>query len=636
MPINENQANWSALCKLSVAATRSKATTAHLISRWRHWEEFKGTEWLVNRIKALNTMAKLMLDNRMSEVADLAATECIRVNPETLIPLGPEGRIVQNIAHGNAATQRKNMLVLRTYTGLFLKSLSKAQLKKAKSGINDVPQFNQWRNIAKDEWALKYEGCIRPGWFKRYEGKKLQLPTLDKLKGLSSYPGLATFTQSDYRDVKSQPYEKMVTSLFTKGFVPESLLNCVDDRRLFSQISSSGRQLKSGDKTLGRIVAIQEGGAKGRVICSPNAWVQYYMYPLHQKLMEFVYEEEDTYTAKHRSTTYQPVLYGLSCVTNQARGIYTAIDKISNGSYAASVDLSSATDRFPLDLQQDFLRAIGLRGYASAFNDLRGPYTGLDNDEWFYNTGQPMGIYGSFPLFHLTHLFLLRNICKTLGLDPTEIHFCVLGDDVIIFNRQLHNRYREVMEKFGVSISEHKSFHNNLVEFAGCIIPKHGKAFRPYKHGRNLEFGPLIHIVNTLWSDVKTLKGRFPDMFEIFVRTTGMRDLVLQPLCVSDPQLTGVNQHLSKEYFSSLVNKLESTTDSSTGLPIIPPGLSNSLVREFERFFHKEPPLGSLTFDPSVFEDRNEWHTSSFDSFMKDHLNREVRDSMLRSNLHAE
>lgn len=137
-----------------------------------------------------------------------------------------------------------------------------------------------------------------------------------------------------------------------------------------------------------------------------------------------------------------------------------------------SLDLSSATDHFPLDLQYQLLQEL-LPEEAQAdiqlWHDIcKGEWsTPIGNTQ--YNCGQPMGTAPSFPVFAITHVMLLR----TLGGD--ESNFKVLGDDVVIACPKLALRYQDALHRLEVKISLAKSLLDaTIAEFAGRIIDKVG------------------------------------------------------------------------------------------------------------------------------------------------------------------
>lgn len=587
MPNVRTSTQWTSFQTLaSTVLTRRDAGV--LTSRWKHWEEHKGTQWLVDRQKALLTFVKLRLSNRPNQALQVLDEASIaRCNKDSM-PKGIEGRLVKRALSNNARVSRRAFAILRAYTGLFLRETSAAQILKSRTSINDLPTGAKPKFVAMHEFERDNTLTTRK-WYKCKE--PLTLGSITQLRGLTSYPNLCNMRSRNER----LPYESMVASLMSKGLVPQSLLNYYG-RDFLLRMNAQGNQTISGDNTLGEIIVLQEGGAKGRVICSPNAWIQYYMYPLHQYLFSLIKREESHET---------DILYGLSCVTDQLRGAYAAAARMDDGGFVASVDLSSATDRFPLWLQQGLLRFMGLEPFAQAFSELKGPYRSPEGDTWFYNTGQPMGVYSSFPLFHLSHLYVLRWCSKQLDLDPNAVHFAVLGDDVLVFNEELHSYYRFVIKNLGVSISEHKSYSGSIAEFAGLVIQQGVKPYRPYKWGRDLSFGPVITTLYSFGGKSKRLGNWWSKAFSHFVKTVGLRDLSLAPLVPLEDAVTGVQPEVSVDYLLSLSTLYESRSSASHIHSLISPSLIHRLDDEWSSMLQKQDGLVSPGIDPNSFIGRS-------------------------------
>jgi len=102
-----------------------------------------------------------------------------------------------------------------------------------------------------------------------------------------------------------------------------------------------------------------------------------------------------------------------------------------------------------------------------------------------------MGVMGSFPLFHLTHYSILDGLVNNHpGLQGVKRPaFAVLGDDVLIADKDLKEAYLELLVRLGVSVSGSKTFQKGGVGqfagFTGITSDKGVTIFRPFKHGPN-------------------------------------------------------------------------------------------------------------------------------------------------------
>jgi hypothetical protein len=364
----------------------------------------------------------------------------------------------------------------------------------------------------------------------------------------------------------------MLSSMLTKGKIPSNLVDYFGDfqlRKFAEQVQES-----CGDPTYGRINVIQEGGAKGRVICSPNAWLQYYCMPFHNYLAKLVKILE------MGGCGTSELSYGTSAMFDQVRGAYLALNRLTNGSFCAGVDLSSATDRFPLGLQQTMCEEFGIPQFAEALSEVRGPYLGPDGELWSYGAGQPMGLYGSFPLFHLTHYSLLNGLSYSLGLRADGTNFAVLGDDVLIFEESLLERYLACLERCQVPISWNKCYQGNLVEFAGFVLTKAQgawTAFRPYKYGKHGRMSSVLNVLHALGQKTRGWSNYWAKAYEIYQKTAGLRQLDLSPIVPEDSHIRKDESLPSGHWFGSLLNRLsyEPITSGTAKVPL-PDGIAEA------------------------------------------------------------
>lgn len=200
----------------------------------------------------------------------------------------------------------------------------------------------------------------------------------------------------------------------------------------------------------GRIAFLQEPGGKLRSVASP-----YLLYQLALRHFgKSVYE-----LARHLPW---------DCTHDQSVPIPVLQGHLKMGKTVHSVDLSSATDYFPLEVQVKLLRSIfGNLPDISLFEK-------LSKSTWIspigavrWNRGQPLGLYPSFAVFTVSHGLLLWYLNGCQHRDE----FFVLGDDVVILDDDLYRRYTEVLQKWGCPYSPEKSLTSNQIcEFAGKVI----------------------------------------------------------------------------------------------------------------------------------------------------------------------
>jgi len=134
-----------------------------------------------------------------------------------------------------------------------------------------------------------------------------------------------------------------------------------------------------------------------------------------------------------------------------------------------SLDLSAATDRFPVHLQQRLLGIIFQdSSFASAWKNLlvERKFSTPEGNRIQYSVGQPMGAYSSWPAFTLCHHLVVWYCAKLSKIDNFD-QYIILGDDIVIKNDIVAKRYQQVMAKLGVELSLNKTHvSQNTYEFA--------------------------------------------------------------------------------------------------------------------------------------------------------------------------
>lgn len=141
-----------------------------------------------------------------------------------------------------------------------------------------------------------------------------------------------------------------------------------------------------------------------------------------------------------------------------------------------SYDLSSATDRFPLWLQS--MIVSGLFNLTASFswvfcglgvNSFKapGPIKGIPRMVNF-TVGQPLGYLSSWPLFALSHQFLVWHCADMVYPGKRFSNYALLGDDTVIGDPAVAKAYVRTVSRLGVKISTAKSLISDIggLEFA--------------------------------------------------------------------------------------------------------------------------------------------------------------------------
>jgi hypothetical protein len=306
----------------------------------------------------------------------------------------------------------------------------------------------------------------------------------------------------------------------------------------------------------GSVSVIQERGMKGRIIANPLRVHQMAL----SKLGNFLFS----------------VLRGLpwDCTFAQERGVRFVSDTLQSGKTVFCHDLSDATNNFPLDYSIMMLQAIGeilplhdrewLMRHTELFTMVaRGKWLApaemqdnsdhnLRNSRYIHWTvGQPLGLYPSFPLFALSHGFIIRSIEYRLGTSDT---FRVLGDDVVINNSEVSERYLWVLKTLGVPRSEEKSLISDVLgEFAGKVISKKG----PLRVEKWKDTSPLTYLEIIRWLGKPGL-CLVPPALRKFCEAMM---IMPQPLGLGfNPQGLAFDQRIPKGFEELVLRSFEDTT----------------------------------------------------------------------------
>jgi len=133
-----------------------------------------------------------------------------------------------------------------------------------------------------------------------------------------------------------------------------------------------------------------------------------------------------------------------------------------------SLDLSNATDRMPIVLQQRVIeRLFGQEKAVAWAHILVGyEYNSKGNPSVRYAAGQPMGAYSSWCAMALTHHLIVRVAALRAGF-PHFTSYALLGDDIVIADAAVAQQYRTLLLSLDMPISEAKTHvSDDTFEFA--------------------------------------------------------------------------------------------------------------------------------------------------------------------------
>jgi len=510
------------------------------------WVRNSGLGWTCNRLKALHLAGLQMKAGDSAQAIDILRTAGwgFSFKQGTFVLKGPWRKPYENfVMSAKPDIVRKWHGFLRLYTLLKYDEIPQTAILGAKSQIISPPGGSL---VKIDQIAKKFQEYIGTCGIRV---NKPQKPNLNRMKPFtqthSSTIGEGKVKMSS--GLRAWSYAKHIRSMMSSVWIPSVLANDNPCEDLRQALILSG----ADNYEVGHIRALTEPGCKVRVVAVPNFWCQWLMEPWHAVLGQLTEHDQN------------------SAVLDQNRGAWTLQAWMKSNKEVFCYDLSSATDRFPLAIQKGFLQGLGLNDLADAFQSISmGPWV-LGDEYINYGCGQPMGLYGSFPLFHATHLWFIRFIGNLAGLSRREVDesFLVLGDDVVFCHSKLAETYQKFLRVLGVEVSVSKTIVSSyLGQFAGFTCIKLNQdlpiIYRPYKWSSSNRKN-VLNKCYAFGRVVKALGKRWDEAYSLLAPTWHLRCPDLAPLIPSDDELPRPDSGIDSYFLGSIVNRLCSENDFS-------------------------------------------------------------------------
>lgn len=312
---------------------------------------------------------------------------------------------------------------------------------------------------------------VQSGWFRRMRTSPLW-ETIDEYVVLN--PGIASYSQRFRSPVKrvptitgTSPEIAVEADLeFASQSLPIREAYDMDDLCYPMEFAipytflSQWRKREELHPWVGTISFIQEAGYKLRAVANPNRVVQTALEPLKRELgdvLEQIYED---------------------CTFDQEKGVAWCQWHLKQGDKLFSVDLSDATNLFPLQAQMEALRGLEdcqehtkedgrarFRILCDLFQHFAtSPWRLPNGDKLLFTKGQPLGLGPSFFVFSLAHHALLYSL-------GGKGKYVILGDDIVIRTKSLYDRYVGILTSWGCTVSKEKTIASrHVAEFASRLI----------------------------------------------------------------------------------------------------------------------------------------------------------------------
>jgi len=206
---------------------------------------------------------------------------------------------------------------------------------------------------------------------------------------------------------------------------------------------------------VGKLGLKEEPAGKVRVFAMVDPWTQWLLDPLHRYLFNLL-EQLPT------DGTF-----------NQQKPLIRLLNRDPKSLW--SLDLSAATDRLPVSLQERLLNVLTV---GNSEVDLGTLWRKLLTDREYllmetdfnahlvhqsvalkYGAGQPMGALSSWPMLALVHHYLIQLAAWLAGFPLHKLYtnYCILGDDLVIGDRKVKVIYLMLLSKLGVECGLAKS-----------------------------------------------------------------------------------------------------------------------------------------------------------------------------------
>jgi hypothetical protein len=456
---HSKELSQSKACKRLRGVGLSKNQALGILNEVQKWVASSGTEWTIKRLKSL----KVAYINKLAG-SDEPFKHAPWITYANGIPKGPFGMLFK------ISKVQKALSALMVYSEYISNKPTKQQLAKFVNAVtspflgdtDSTPHIYQslmdeMINVVRssDTSYIKNIGHSHPETF---SVRKVRIPAV--VTEMVDPKG----SSRRYHDVlksKDNNMEDFVDS-FSHPYIERYYQHLPDlpkgIEEIMTAIAFRGDSFDDLDDSLvGRIGFIQEPGYKLRTIANPLPSIQVALSRLGNKIYEML---------KHIPE---------DCTFNQESAVLDTQEFLrknsgsDDSSRLMSIDLSSATDRFPLEAQEVVLATLARVGIIDSVDISL--FQKVSRSEWLmpggsetisWKVGQPLGVFPSFGVFALTHNLLARSVKPTF--------YRVLGDDIII-DYDSGVKLRQLYTELGLVISEDKSItSNSLAEFGGRLI----------------------------------------------------------------------------------------------------------------------------------------------------------------------
>jgi len=357
--------------------------------------------------------------------------------------------------------------------------------------------------------GLRVEFCESFSEFlKNYRIKTARMPQVEEESGsipfwIDSFSPNSTRIEEKGNKCVSTHLHSLISSIFALGRNPKPWLKAFDAVCEHSGQSSLGLLALSSrllwgrssvtftavDQFIGKLGLKVEPAGKIRVFAMVDPFTQWALKPLHTAIQRILKQIPTDATFNQLGRV-------------EAFNTYLLEHKITE---VYSYDLTAATDRLPVQLQEIIVALLFGENFAQAWRTILtdrwyalpglGPVTNHRNIEYHgitpgdsnpnvqlssnlkkvmavkYAQGQPMGALSSWVMLALTHHVVVATAARRVS-SAVFSNYLVLGDDIVIADKNVAREYLEIIKELGCPINIHKSIisNNGSFEFAKRFI----------------------------------------------------------------------------------------------------------------------------------------------------------------------
>lgn len=418
-----------------------------LAAQVSQWVKESGQEWTVNRLKLLKTGFLRRIAGETYQLPFVAT----RKDSQGAIPKGPFGVLWNEVKVSDIKTISRALNCMMVYSTFMSETVTQKQWDK----------FHLSMSRSEPDPAMLDEvlSLLRiPEWMR--VDPAVELETVEEFVVRKGYSpkyvsdAIERFVESDTGMALWEEFPQYLRSFNT-------VASPIDSRIRFDDYFGYHEPLdaRTTAEPIGTLGVTQEPGYKLRVFANPNIVHQLAMSRLKRQLFSLL-----------RRVKWD-------CTFNQSDGTEWVKAQLISGREVHSIDLSDATNNFPLEVQLNILREIGCaKEDVQLFHRLaRAPWSSTHEakrQNYRWTVGQPLGLGPSFAAFALAHGVLVHSIARANRVTDC---FRVLGDDIVISDASVASQYFDVMAKLGIPISKDKTISSHsFAEFAGKLVSRDG------------------------------------------------------------------------------------------------------------------------------------------------------------------